>query len=159
MSQITVRECLPEDRSAFEQCTFELQEDEKVRQSHVWKDPQEIKDVYFEHVVKTAKESEGKIYVGEKDGKVVGYIVVITNEDGSPALLLKKYGYVMDFVVLREYQGQGVGRALMAQAEEYIRSKGLEWMHLDVTVGNPAHDFYIKSGYRDKDIRMEKKLK
>jgi ribosomal protein S18 acetylase RimI-like enzyme len=158
MSEIVIREYLSEDRPAVEQCTFELQEDEKGRQPHVWKDAQEIKSIYFDYAIKTAAESEGKIFVAEMDGKVIGYIVVLVNKDESPALSLIKYGYVMDLAVLREYHGRGVGKALMAHAEEYIRSKGLEWMHLDVTISNPAHDFYLKSGYRDKDIRMEKKL-
>ncbi len=158
MSEVLVREYQPEDNGVLEVCTFELQEDEKSRQSHIWKDAGEIKSVYLEYAIKCAAESEGKVFVGEIGGKVAGYIVVLINEDKSPALLLKKYGYVMDLSVLREYHGQGVGKALMTKTEEYIRSKGLDWMQLNVTVGNPALNFYEKCGYTQKDFSLENKL-
>ena len=157
--QVIIREYTPEDRLAIEKCAFELQEDEKSRQPHIWKNPEEqFSRDYYEYVTKSVKEYEGKIFVAEIDGEVAGHVVVILNKDESPAYLLQKYGYILDLVVLREYQRRGIGNRLMVKAEEFVRSLGLEWMQLDVSTGNPAHDFYTNSGYREKDVRMEKKL-
>ncbi|MEK7147807.1 MAG: GNAT family N-acetyltransferase [Patescibacteria group bacterium] len=159
MSEIIIREYIPEDREAVEKCSFELQQDEWIREPHYWGRPEEIVSPYIDYVLKEVSKSDGRIFVAEKDGIVVGFIVtMISQKEDSPAISLEKFGYVMDLAVLREYQGKGFGKALMLKAEDYVREKGLEWMHLDVTKGNPAHDFYLKSGYRGKSIRLEKNL-
>jgi diamine N-acetyltransferase len=155
---IKIREYLPEDKAVVEQCVFELQEGEKLRQPHIWKDAEEIKAVYLDYAKKSAAESGGKIFVAEIGNKTAGFVVVIMNKEEGPAHLSHPYGYIMDLAVLKEYHKQGIGQALMQKAEEFVRLSGAEWMQLDVTVGNPARDFYAKSGYREKDIRMEKRL-
>jgi ribosomal protein S18 acetylase RimI-like enzyme len=156
---ISIRKYLPEDRPAVEKCSFELQEDEYKREPDYWGKPEEIVSPYIDYVLKTVEKSDGKIFVVETGGIVAGFIVVMISEkEDSPAVSLERFGYVMDLSVLREYQGRGLGNALMEKAEEYIRSKGLEWMQLDVTKDNPALNFYLKSGYREKSTRLEKKL-
>ncbi len=159
MPQVTIREYTFQDREAVEKCSFELQEDEYVREPHYWGKPKEIVAPYIDYVLRTVNKSDGKIFVVENGDIIVGFVVVMISEkEDSPAVSLERFGYVMDLAVLREYQGKGLGHALMSKAEEYIKTKGLEWMQLDVTKNNSALDFYLKSGYREKSIRLEKKL-
>ncbi|MCR4279471.1 MAG: GNAT family N-acetyltransferase [Candidatus Zambryskibacteria bacterium] len=160
MPEVIVREYLPEDRAQIEKCIFELQEDEFARRPHFWSNPEEVRGVYMDSVLKSIDSNNSKIFVGLIEGTVVAWMVVraITEDAQSPNIALKSYGYIPELAVLREYKGRGVGKALMNKAEEFIKSKGLEWIELDVSEGNGALDFYSKSGYKPKSIRMEKKL-
>ena len=159
MTPVLVREYKSEDREAVERCFFELQEDEYNREPHYWGKPQDVAHPYVDYVLKTIDKSDGKIFVIEEEGLVAGLVVVLISEkEDSPAVSLEQFGYVMDLVVLRKYQGKGLGSALMSRAEEYIKDKGLKWMQLDVSKGNPALDFYLRAGYKEKSTRLEKKL-
>lgn len=159
MTETTIREYISQDRETVEKCRFELQEDEYIREPHYWKKPQESVSSYIDYVLETVNKSDGKIFVAEDSKAVVGFVVVIiSGKKDSPTVSLERFGYIMDLAVLRKYQGKGLGHALMSKAEEHIKAKGLEWMQLDVTKNNPALDFYVKSGYSEKSIRLEKKL-
>lgn len=160
MSEITIREFQPEDRAVVEQCIMELQEDEHERRPYFWlpASPEIAKTLLDEFVNKLREDAEIKIYVGVLDGKVAGWILVKTVDPQSPDVALKKYGYINELGVLREYQKRGIGLALMNKAEEFIKSLDLEWMGLNTNPQNPALGFYKNLGYTEGSIRMEKKL-
>jgi ribosomal protein S18 acetylase RimI-like enzyme len=161
MSEVLVREYEEKDRPAILKCVFELQSDEHERFPHQWVEATEaLASTYLDYTLDSVKKEgeDAKIFVGEIDGVVVGWIVVSIGTDDGPDVALKRYGYISEVAVLREYQGRGVGKALMAKAEEFIKSKGLEWIKLSVSRGNRASDFYLKSGYKERSVRMEKKL-
>lgn len=160
MSEIKVREYLPEDREQIERCIFELQEDEFRCRPYFWSNPESVKGVYFDNVLKTINHANSKIYVGELEGRVVGWMIVraIEEDEYSPDIALKKYGYIPELAVLREYKGKGVGKALLIKAEEFVKSRSLEWIELDVSEGNHAVDFYVKLGFKIKSFRMNKHL-
>lgn len=160
MSKILVREYQPGDREAVERYIFELQEDEYVRRPHFWSNPEKVRGVYLDNVFKSIDSNNSKIFVAVLEDKTVGWMIVrvVTEDEHSPDIALKSYGYIPELTVLREYKGRGVGKALLKEAEEFIKSKGLEWIELDVSEGNSALEFYLKSGYKVKSIRLEKKL-
>ncbi len=54
-----------------------------------------------------------------------------------------------------QVQGKGLGRMLIAKAEELAMAAGAEVMELNVNRFNPAKDFYLRYGYiidREEDI-------
>ena len=143
-----------------EECLLELQEDSHKLEPHFWSKPEEIKGIYIDSLVKEVAEEEGSIFVCQADGKVVGMAAVtVSGRDNSPDVAIKEYGHIIELAVLREYKGRGYGSALLAKAEEFIREKGIDWMQFNVLKGNSAVDFYKKAGYRERSVRMEKKLK
>lgn len=161
MSEIIIREYSPVDSSAVERCIFELQEDEYKRRPHYWASPtQEVAKTYLNYTLDAVKKEENskKIIVGVMDEVIIGWVVVHITPDDTPDVALKKYGYVSELTVLRKFQKKGAGAALMAKAEEFIKSQGLEWMELNVSTGNQALDFYHKLGYKENSIRLEKRL-
>ena len=161
MEEEIIREYKPDDKSVVERCILELQEDESIRQPEYWQTGEKsIEDGYLGYLLKHASSNNGKLLVAEVGGVAVGYIaVIIENEkDASPCVKMKHAGYVPDFVVLREYQKRGIGKRLLEAAEQYVKSQGCEYLALDVTTGNPAHDFYEKLGYREFSVNMKKKL-
>lgn len=70
------------------------------------------------------------------------------------------------FCLLKEYRGQGIGRAAMAQIADFCRNRGFRVMELDAKY--EARAFYEKCGFRAVSgifieanvphIRMEKAL-
>jgi len=160
MPEIIIREYTPEDQAGILKCIFELQTDEHERSPHYWAKPTEtLARNYLEHTLKTiGGRDDVKIFVGLIGDEFAGWIVVCVATEDGPDVVLKKYGYVSEAAVLKEFHGRGVGESLMHQAEEFVKSMGLDWMELNVSEGNKALGFYSKLGYKVKSLRMEKKL-
>ncbi len=65
----------------------------------------------------------------------------------------EEHGHVSDIVVAPEAEGRGVGRALMAAAEDWARGRGYRLLSLHVFEGNVrARALYERLGYQP-DIR------
>jgi len=72
-------------------------------------------------------------------GDLVGFVNVI-GDGGAHAVLL-------DTVVEPGRQGQGIGRALVAEAVEAARDLGCEWLHVDFEADRAG--FYLEGcGFR-----------
>ncbi len=68
--------------------------------------------------------------------------------------------YVGELVVARSAQGRGVGRALMARAEQWGRERGHAYLTLETGAANArARAFYTGLGYLDEDVRLTKPLR
>lgn len=161
MEKEIIREYTPDDREAVEQCIFELQEDETARQPEYWQTPDRaLEDKYLDYLLKWVGSSNGKLLIAEIEGVVAGYVAIAIEDgkDSSPCIKMKRMGYVPDFVVLRKYQKQGIGKKLLTSAEQYIKSKDCEYVSLDVTTGNSAFDFYKKHGYKEYSTNLKKKI-
>jgi len=71
----------------------------------------------------------------------------------------ERYGYVNNLSILGERRGQGLGREMMRQADDFFRSRGVRVARLSVTVANRAAcALYADSGYTTERWEMEKKL-
>lgn len=67
--------------------------------------------------------------------------------------------YVEILVVAEEAEGRGVGRALMAHAEQWGRDHGCHEVALDVFANNPsAIAFYERIGFAPDHLRLSKSL-
>ena len=81
----------------------------------------------------------GARFVVEIDGAVAGFIMVIP---------LDRAAHIFEAAVLAAYQGRGIGKQLVAVAENYAREKGYAEMTLttyrDVPWNTP---FYERLGY------------
>jgi len=91
-----------------------------------------------------------EVFVAEDEGKLVGFIVFKMEHD---------YGYIDDIVVAKEEQGKGIGRTLVAYAEDIAKSKGCYMMKTDTTEntdGVPwkSYGFWTRMGYEDTGERL-----
>ena len=81
-----------------------------------------------------------------RDGALIGTVMV--GHDGHR-------GWVYYLAVDAQYQGEGIGSALMAAAETWLRSRGALKIQLMVRTGNDeALGFYDKIGYEESDVRV-----
>lgn len=96
--------------------------------------------------------------VAEVDGIVVGKISlhhVVSYSRTEPTT------QITAVIVAREYQGQGIGKRLIRQAEEWSKGQGSTLLFL--TSGNrveraPARAFYEHIGFLKTGYRFSKKL-
>jgi ribosomal protein S18 acetylase RimI-like enzyme len=60
--------------------------------------------------------------------------------------------------VREAHRGQGIGRALVAEAERLARARGVARILMGVLPGNPAEALYRRLGYRTYAVELAKDL-
>lgn len=85
----------------------------------------------------------------KRDGVLLGTVMV--GEDGHR-------GWVYYLAVTETERRAGLGRALMAAAEDWLRARGVPRLNLMVREGNNAVlGFYAALGYRTSDVKVLQK--
>lgn len=95
--------------------------------------------------------------VAEMASAVIGFAAMNTAlSPGPPA----KTGIISGMAVAPQYQRQGVGRRLVEQAENWLRSQGASYMRVTTAShrAETAHHFYRALGYRQTGVRFNKDL-
>ena len=87
-------------------------------------------------------------------------MLVLICESAPERLLVPRYYASIDDLVVREsWRQRGVGRALMARAEQWARERGLETIEFGVWEFNAgAIRFYEQLGYTTLSRTMSKPL-
>lgn len=100
--------------------------------------------------------SQSKVFVAEEKERM-GYLIL--NDRAIDELTGLPQAWIMDIAVKEEFWGRGVGRRLLAQAEEYCRTKGVKFIGLAVTSANKrAAELYKKVGFSEERKLMVKSL-
>jgi GNAT superfamily N-acetyltransferase len=86
--------------------------------------------------------SQTFIFVAEMDGKVVGFAAAGPERGNHPVYKGELYAIYL----LADYQGQGIGRALVTEVAGKLIERGFTTMLIWVAVGNPAAHFYEALG-------------
>ncbi len=96
------------------------------------------------------------MWVAEESGRVIGLTGVLVHlaleYDGF-------YGRLLGLVVEEAYRGQGIGRRLLDQTEQWLQERGVN--KLTLTSGKQrteAHKFYRRLGYAETGFRFGKSL-
>ena len=88
-------------------------------------------------------ESSTKGWVCDDSGRVVAF-----------SMADRATGELLVIAVLPEYEGKGVGRQLMALAENWLAASGCKraWLTTDLDTNLRAYGFYRKRGWTDWKI-------
>lgn len=150
-----IREYTQNDIQQIRYCLGKLQEYERsVEPNRVPND--QIGDNYWNYLIDETNKKKGKIFVAEDEGKIVGIICVWVEREIE---MDSDYLYVSDWIVLEEYRGKGLGKALIEQAQDYATSIGLKIIRLGVLINNElAKDVYYKLGFRDYSLILTKNI-
>jgi GNAT superfamily N-acetyltransferase len=105
-------------------------------------------------------ENGGHKLVAEIDGTVVGHLFMNWARHGACVRdEVKDYGYVAELFVREAWRGQGVGRALLLEAERLTRARGFGHMLLGVLAGNTvAERAYARFGFTPYATDLVKKI-
>ena len=83
------------------------------------------------------------IFVYEDGGKAAGYIATRIDPES-------KIGWVSNLAVLPDYQGKGIGKALMAAALDSFEAGGMQMAKIEVLEQNAVGPiFYPRAGFRE----------
>lgn len=98
--------------------------------------------------------------VAEQEGEIIGLLIGCMRDTPPVSILVpRRTGYIDNLAVRRDRRRQGVGQAMMQQAEEWARRHGAEALELNVFSFNQgAIRFYEELGYETLMQRMAKKL-
>jgi uncharacterized protein (TIGR00290 family) len=147
------------DLPALHACFAELQDFERVLEPDIPPGP-EVAGAYLPLLFERCERWRGHIFVAEQGGVVVGFAAVqaaVPQEepDDPPG----PYALLSDLVLLPSVRRSGIGRALLARAEEYARAEGADVLCLTVLARNGrARDLYAAAGYRERFLHLEKRL-
>lgn len=89
---------------------------------------------------------EGRSWVGEVDGQVVGFCAAALPADGRDASIWALF-------VLPEYEGRGIGKRLLAMAVEWLFAQAAQRVVLGTATGTRADAFYERRGWRRGAMR------
>jgi diamine N-acetyltransferase len=112
---------------------------------------------YFQGLL---KDNSVAVYFAEISGELVGVLILQVREP-PPGIIHRPHRFVhIDSLVVREdHRRQGIGSALMIQAENWAKTQGVGEMELNVYAFNrSAVELYEKMGYQIVLHRMGKKL-
>ena len=98
--------------------------------------------------------------VAEVDGKVMGYLLcVIESAQAYVHERFSRHAYIAELVITEAARGQGLGQALVAEAEAFARASDMRTIFIGVLAGNkPAERLYEHLGYRTYNIERMKQL-
>lgn len=145
--------------SGLEKCLIALQDFER-RMDPRMPPGAEIAEPYLAEMFRRCKECGGRVLIAEVDGDVAGYATILPRvkseqpEDGD-----LEYGLISDLVVLEPYRALGLGRKLLAAAEQYARRCRVRYLRIGVLAANQAADrLYASAGYSELYKELEKEL-
>ena len=119
----------------------------------------EYREEYFKTTMEKVNKFEGKIFLYVQQGKVIGFIAGIINNDTIKTYDFKapKRGRIEELVVSEKQRSFGIGEKLLCAMEEYLFSVGCEDILLAAFAYNErAVKFYEKHGYCARMLTMTK---
>ncbi len=122
--------------------------------------PEDIAGWYIDALKADCRQHAGHIRMACTGGKVAGYCAILTRVeaddiDETPYV----YAYVSELAVAEKARGNGIGKALLADAERLARAAGAKWLRVSVLTRNTlAHEVYKSYGFADRLVNMEKPL-
>ncbi len=146
--EILIREYRQGDAVAVRQCIIELQEFERAIDPRL-RPGESMADDYREHIQGQCAEANGRVFVAEHEGAVVGFVAVLaaqpfTELDDPPGT----YALVTDVVVQASHRGHGIGSQLLRHAEAFVRVAGATELRIGVLAENvAARRLYLDSGF------------
>lgn len=96
---------------------------------------------------------DDEVLIAESDGAPVGCLHMVTALD----FFGRRHAHVSVIAVSEAVEGTGVGRALLAHAEEWARQRALPLVTLNVFAANEhARQFYEQAGFEPEILKYVK---
>jgi ribosomal protein S18 acetylase RimI-like enzyme len=123
-----------------------------------WRDRRAVVAAALEWVAESiaeASSADQALFVGEQEGRVVGFIGISTRQHFTGAL----DAYIGELVVDADAERTGVGTALVDQACRWAEQRGLQRISLETGAANHgARRFYSRLGFVEEEVRLSNEL-
>lgn len=119
---------------------------------------------YANQMILDAAEKDGFIYLAIDNERVIGFAMGVIKDNKDDLMYQLCHipfldGWIGELYVKPEYRGQGIGKQLVAKANEYFQSKGCRFSRLYVLADNvDSIEVYKKLGFEVRDLEMAKEL-
>lgn len=113
-----------------------------------------------EYIKKVIEDEYAEVFKAyDENKKIVGYWTLYLHDCSKEFFVYPEFGYIGDLCVDENYRQQGIAQALISEAENYLQSRGIKSIELDVfTFNQKANNLYEKLGYRNLKYRKRKLL-
>ena len=102
-----------------------------------------------------AGDAENEVFIAERNGETVGCLHVLIDTD----FFGLRHAHLSVLATTANAEGTGVGRALIAFAEEWARQRKLRLLTLNVFAGNTrARRVYERAGFTPEILKYAKSL-
>jgi GNAT superfamily N-acetyltransferase len=107
------------------------------------------------------QDAGGVQLVAEREGTVLGYLCAVMDEAPVYVVAAKRRRmWIADLVVAETARGGGLGRALIAAAEDFARGQGATRINIGAVAGNAgAQRLYESLGYAPSSVERAKELR
>ena len=107
----------------------------------------QVGDSWREHkksaVAHDLRHNPDSAFVALADGHIVGFVC-------NRLYRSRRLGHVANLAVTEDYQGRGVGKALMRRTLEHFERKGMKFVRIETLEQNKrAREFYPKLGFEE----------
>jgi GNAT superfamily N-acetyltransferase len=123
-----------------------------------WRDPDAVVAAALEWVAASmarAASPGAALFVGERDGRVVGFVSVSTRQHFTGEL----DAYIGELVVDPRAERTGIGGALVRRACQWAAEAGLRRICLETGAANDgARLFYSRLGFDDEEVCLSRAL-
>ena len=154
-----IRPAAPTDHAALAEQFLGLNRDEEPFAGNRRTDPAAGADC-LAAALRRVERTGGAALVAERAARVVGHLFLTFEMDAAYVREpLRPYAYVSELYVREEMRGQGIGRALLLEAERQARARGIGRLMIGVLAGNArAEALYRRMGFAPHAIEMAKRL-
>ena len=162
---LKIREALPQDRKKLDQMQFALQkyfsEIDSTKESLPYKSLN-VAHQYMQKMLDDASTMNGKIFVAEKNKRVIAFIqgVIIEHKKGADPIydlshMPTKEGWIGLLYVEPEFRGQKIGQKLLDAIKKFFKSQNCTHIKLLVLSDNTdAIAVYKKNNFIPHDLEM-----
>ena len=120
----------------------------------------DYREKYFQKTMEEIKSSNGKMFLFEENGKIVGLIVgLISEEIFEYDFHAPKRGRITELIVSKNCRAKGYGKILLNTMENFFKAKGCKNIIIEVFGYNEhAISFYERNGYHTRLIDTTKNI-
>jgi ribosomal protein S18 acetylase RimI-like enzyme len=153
---IVVREFVPSDREEVVGLLLELQRYERQFEPDYAMPDRAFGEWYFDRLLGELREHEGVLVVAILDGTTCGFCAGLDDDSAEER---SQYFYIAELAVSEATRGRGVGTRLIAAMEDLARARNHKMIEIGVLANNQrVYALYNRLGYRDRAVRLRKKL-
>src|SRR3989344_4325907 len=115
-----------------------------------------VRNLWRKFIQKSITSKDSLVLIAYDEKEPIAYCIGLSRNN-IPVYALKKYGFISDLYVGKEYRRIGVGKELLKQQKAFFREKKVKFLSLEVNHNNyPSIEFYKRCGFKEyhKTMRM-----